>query len=184
MDRRCQILDVPKPARNRGPAPAPSRASRGQEERERASPAGIRLHRDPSPVILHDPFADREADPRARKFLPSVEALEDREDAVQVGPLDPDSIVAHMEQDPVLLLLESDMDAGRVLAPELDRVADEVLEQKGQLKLVTRDGGEGIMRDDGTALLERQPQVVERGPQVGFTVRLSDDPPRLRAPGL
>ena len=65
----------------------------------------------------------------------AVQALEDDEDAVGVLGLDADAVVAHREQ-PVAAARarRATWTRGRLVAAELDGVADQVLEELAQLR--------------------------------------------------
>ena len=98
------------------------------------------LDPDAAVVALDDPLADRQADAAARVLVAAVQALEDAEDALGVARVDPDAVVGHPEQPGVALALGGHLDARRVFGPELDPVADQVLEQLAQLALVAPHG--------------------------------------------
>ena len=90
----------------------------------------------------------------------AVQALEDQEDALDVLRLDTDAVVAHARKanhspgarPPTSI-------ADRFIAAELDRVADQVLEELYQLRFIGHDRRQGISDDDGPALLDGRTQV-------------------------
>ncbi len=129
---------------------------------------------------LHHPLADRQPHPRAGVLVPPVQPLEDLEDPLPVLGRDADAIVAHRE-DPLLTgPLGRDVDARRAVA-ELQRVADQVLEELDELDRVGEHRGQVIMGHhrpllrDGPA--EIGPRLVERrpGPHLPKALRLGGD---------
>ena len=97
--------------------------------------------------------------------LSGVQALEDQEDAILVLRVDADAVVAHGEQPMVSLPAGVHVDLRRRFAAELQRVADEVLEQLGQLRRVGPDGRQFAVRDFGSCLLDARVEVVQGLPQ-------------------
>src|SRR3954453_13534431 len=112
---------------------------------ETRPPAWLRLRPDPAPVSLHDSLADRQAAPRARVLLLGVQPLEDHEDPPRVARVEPDPVIADREHPLLALASGGEVDVGRALAPELDRVADQVLEELADLGAVAPHGGEGVV---------------------------------------
>src|SRR5829696_4432294 len=102
-------------------------------ESERAAFAGLRLHPDPSAVPIDDLLADREADAGARVLGLRVEPLEHHEDPFGVLRIEADAIVRDREDGNVGAFLARHVDARRAFAPELHRIANEVLEELGEL---------------------------------------------------
>jgi hypothetical protein len=95
--------------------------------------------------------------------LRPLQALEDLEDALDVGQLDADAVVAHGEHPVRALAHGLDVDLRRhAIAPELDGVADQVLEHLDHLHLVAAHHGQVALRHRGAALADRQAQVVQR----------------------
>src|SRR5512139_952417 len=83
---------------------------------------------DPAAVILDDLLAHRESDARTGVLVLRVQPLEDQEDPVGVAGIDADAVVGAGELPHLAVEPRPDVHVGRLLAPELDRVADEVLE--------------------------------------------------------
>src|SRR3954449_11866882 len=112
------------------------------EGRTEARSAGVRVQPDPAAVPLDDLLAHRQADAGPGELVLAVQTLEDHEDALAVLGLDADAVVAAAEQ--VLgrravvgaLLLHGQAHGGRLFTAELDRIADEVLEQSGEERLL------------------------------------------------
>src|SRR6267378_7242348 len=95
---------------------------------ERAAGAGLRADPDAPAVALGHLLADREPDAGSRVFAHRMQALEQHEDAVEVLRLDADAVIGDADVPLARFLHRADMDAGHLLAAELERVADEVLE--------------------------------------------------------
>src|SRR5215467_12579381 len=92
-----------------------------------------------------------------------MQPLEYHEDALEVLPLDADAVVGDREAPLALLLLHADVDAQRLVRlPELDRVADQVLEELSELRVVRADLGQIVVGDLGVARLDGRAQIDER----------------------
>src|ERR1044071_2564595 len=122
---------------------------------ELAALARGRRHPDRSAMALDDLLADREADAGAGVFPHRVQPLEDHEDALEVLRLDADAVVGDGDLPRIALVLGADVDARYAGAAELERVADQVLEQLRELHVVHALGGQRIPGDGGPGLLER-----------------------------
>src|SRR3984885_9755224 len=83
---------------------------------------------DPAAEVLDDLPAHRQADARSRVRGPLMQALEDQENAVSILRFDPDSVIGDGKRPERAVALGRDDDARRLLAGELQRVADQVLE--------------------------------------------------------
>ena len=88
-----------------------------------------------------------------------VEPLEQDEHPLAILGGDPDAIIADGERPCAILALGGDVNAQRSFGPKLDGVADQVLEQLGQLGGVADDGREGIVGQVGVTLVDRHPQA-------------------------
>src|SRR3984957_4669742 len=86
---------------------------------------------DPAAEVLDDLPAHGQADPRSRVRGPLVQALKDQENAVSILRLDADSVVGDGKRPERAVGLGRDDNARRLLAPELECVADQVLEDHG-----------------------------------------------------
>src|SRR5687768_5634100 len=104
-----------------------------QREAECRADARLGLDLDAPPVALDDLLADREADAGAVIVAAAVQPLEQDEDALEVFSRDADAVVADPETAHLAVGFGRDVDAHRVLAPELQRIAEQVLEQLQQL---------------------------------------------------
>lgn len=91
-----------------------------------------------------------------------MEALEDDEDAFKILRLDANAIVRHREPPATALAARSDMEPGRLLAAELDSIAQEVLEHVRQLGGVGLHHRELVVGDDGCRLLDGGFEVGQR----------------------
>src|SRR5580704_9537995 len=84
-------------------------------------------------IVLDDLAAHSKSDAGARVGSPVVQPLEDHEDTIRVLGLDADSVVGDREQpEAVVLPVHRDPDDRRAVPTELDRVADQVLEERRQ----------------------------------------------------
>src|SRR5436309_3357603 len=81
---------------------------------------------------VDDSLADGQADTRARVFVGAVQTREHAEDALGLRRVDADPVVPNAEAPAVGHLGRPDADARRLVAGELDRVRDQVLEQLAQ----------------------------------------------------
>src|SRR5947207_11340852 len=123
---------------------------------ERRARAGRRLYPDAAAVAVGDPPADRQADAGAGVLLAAVEPAEHLENALGVALLDADAVVAY--DDVPLTRLVDALDANLrrdVVARELDRVGDQVLQQLADLGRVALHGAERAMGDRRPALEDR-----------------------------
>jgi len=89
-----------------------------------------------------------------------VQALKDDEEAVKVLRINADAIIRDGEDPFVTLSLAREVNARRLLAVELDGIADEVLKQLHQLRPVAHHGGQGIMSHRRLALLYHHLEVM------------------------
>src|ERR1017187_1303796 len=96
-------------------------------ELERSTLPGFRFHPDPPTLALDNLLTKRKTDASAGNFA-SMQALEHAEHPAGVFWIDTDSVVAHREQPPFRIALRRDVDSGRFLASEFDRIGNEVLE--------------------------------------------------------
>jgi hypothetical protein len=92
----------------------------------------LRFNPDLSAVSFDHFFADRKPDARPGIFSSGVQALENTEDSLEILGFNADAVIPDVERPlPVGLLRRTDVNDGAVVSPELDRVADEVLESPG-----------------------------------------------------
>jgi len=88
-------------------------------------------------VALHDALAHRQPDARPFVLVARVQAPEHLQDARGVRGRHPDAVVRHAHQPAVVLPLRTDPHLGRHTGPrELERVADQVLEELAELRRV------------------------------------------------
>src|SRR6476660_5713182 len=110
--------------------------------------ARLGVEPEPTPVVLHDLLAHRQADAGATVGIPAVQALEDHEDLVLVLLVDADAVVAAGELPDVRVPGRTsgrDVHPRRVLPPELHTVGDEILQQLDEKAVVTLDRGQRVM---------------------------------------
>src|SRR5829696_6500129 len=103
---------------------------------------------------LGDLLADRQPDASAGVLVAPVEPLKQDEDALLILRSDPDPIIAYREEPGTVLAGRRDVDTRRLVAPELERVADQVLEKLSQADRIGLDGREEIVGDGRAALLD------------------------------
>src|SRR6185503_5446764 len=137
-------------ARRRGcPRPAGSRSARfsrpsalspsfRQREIEARAIAWTRLHPDAPAMALDHLLADGEADAGARILALVEQPLEHHEDALEILRLDADAVIPHFDLKFGIFFRNADVDARHGVGPELERVADQVLQQLAELHLVAR----------------------------------------------
>src|ERR1700733_2298764 len=106
----------------------PARLERRHGEAEPGAVGDAGVKPDPAAEVLDDLPAHGQADTRARVRGPLVQALEDQENAVSILRLDPDSVIGDRKRPERAVALGRDDDPRRLLALELQRVADQVLE--------------------------------------------------------
>src|SRR5919108_5862379 len=156
------------------------RLPRRQCERERASLARFGLHPDAAGMVLHDLLGDRQTDAGAGIPAATVQALKDQEDALDVLRLDADAVVPQPEKPILPPTLRPNVDEDRLLAAELDSVAEQILEELYQLCLIGHDGRQGVGDDHGPALLNGRTQVHTYRPDhrgaIGGRKTLSPSP--------
>jgi len=85
---------------------------------------------DLSPVSFDDFFADCQPNAGSRILAARMQSLEDHKNTFRILRTDPDAVILYPEQPFFLTLLRADMDRGRMLAAELDGIADQVLEEQ------------------------------------------------------
>src|SRR5580693_8254403 len=107
---------------------------------------------DPAAEVIDDLPAHRQADARARVRGPLVQALEDQENAVSILRLDPDSVIGDGKRPECAVALGGDGDPRRLLAGELQRVADQVLEDDRHQRELGPHHWQGAGLDHGAGL--------------------------------
>src|SRR5580692_5694478 len=112
-----------------------------QGEAEGRSHSRLRLDRNLSAMALHDLLAYRQADARAGKLFPLVQALEHAENSLEILRVDSEPIVLNGEAILLAAIQRSDMDSGSSGILILDGVADQILKQLNKLHLVRQNVG-------------------------------------------
>lgn len=92
-----------------------------------------------------------------------MQALEDQENAVSILRLDPDPVIGDGERPVRPVPLRGDDDARRLLAPELERVAEQVLEHRGHERQLSPHDRQRPGLDHGAGLLDLGGQGRLRG---------------------
>src|ERR1039458_8843859 len=90
--------------------------------------------------------------------------------------VNPDSVVPDRENPPFVLFRGCYVYLRGPLAPVLDRVADQILEQLSQLCPAEKDRGQRIICNGGSAFFNRLAQVGERVPQGVFAIYTLQNP--------
>src|SRR5579885_1919020 len=121
--------------------------SLGQREIKCRTLAGFRFDPDAAPVRLDDLLADGQPDAGAGVFFAGMQALEDLEDPLVVPRIDPDPIVVDGKKPLSVASFRRNVDGGRGLSPEFDRIADQILKQLHQLEFVAGHDSQPVARD-------------------------------------
>ncbi len=127
--------------------------------------AGLRLDPDAPAVPFHDAFADGQPDTRAGIILALVQTLEDDEDALEILRVDTNTVIADREDPVGCLFFDTYMNFRFLLAMKLDGIADQVLEERFQLRIIPHHHWQRVIGQFGLALYERDLQVLEDIPQ-------------------
>src|SRR5215467_7803174 len=104
----------------------------GQGKAEPGAGGGLGIQPDLATVVLDDLLDHGQADARAGVGRPVVQPLEDNKDPVGVLGLDPDAVVAELQQPVPAVRAGRHRNPGRRLPAELQRVANQVLEHRGE----------------------------------------------------
>jgi hypothetical protein len=99
-----------------------------------------------------------------------VQALKDLEDSRVELRIDANPVVADRKHPFVSASLYRYVNAWRLLATELEGVAEEVLEELHELRAVTENGRQGLARHHSASLLESHVEIAERGSEDFFEV--------------
>src|SRR5438132_848988 len=118
---------------------------------ERAAGAGLRADPDAPAVALGDLLTDRKPDAGPGVLAHRMQALEQHEDALEVLRLDADAVVGDADVPLAGLLHRADMDVRPRRAAELERIADQVLEDLREPHHVAVHGGQRVQGDRGTS---------------------------------
>src|SRR3954469_4998327 len=133
----------------------------GNGEAERAPLARLALCPDPPAVLLDDPVAHREPDPRAGVGALPVQAVEGLEDLLGLVGLHTDPVVGHGEPPRALDLAGADLHLRVLAVCELDGVRDQVLEHLAEVAVVGPDGRHLGDLDRRARLLDRPGEHVQ-----------------------
>src|SRR5258708_7379266 len=128
---------------------------------EGAAFAEFRLDPDAPAVTLDHLLADGEPDARSRVFDLVVQPLEHHEDALEVLRLDADAIVLHHEFPVIGFRHTKNIDSGNGCRAELERVADQILQELRELQVVALELRQTLPGD-------RRARLLDRGAQVGY----------------
>src|SRR6202011_2264613 len=122
-----------------------------------------------SAVALHDALADRQAD-TGSSMLASVQPLEDDEHFLGVSGIESRAIVTYREGPLAAGSLGGNMHSGRFVAPELDGISQQVLEEACKLLRMRLHRGQSVVRHFRLDFSDRRVQILERDAQglLGF----------------
>ena len=120
---------------------------------------------------LDDFLADRQTESGAG-ILAAPQPLEGLKNAVEVRLVDADAVVVDGKLPAVAVARRRHANAGRLLAAELDGVAQQVLEELHQLGLISDHAGQGTGFDPRVVLSDRGLEVGRRLHQRGRHVDL------------
>ena len=112
-------------------------------------------------MTVHDLLADRQANARALILLVGMQASEYVEDLILELRVDADAVVADGELPILSVTADVQVNLRRRFTAELQRVAQQVLKQLGQLEQVGPDGRQLAMRDFGSRFLDAPVEVVQ-----------------------
>src|SRR5262245_11716046 len=130
------------------------------------------LRPDPSTVPLHDLLTDRQSDPGPWIFALAVQALKDDKDSIQIFRLDSDAVVPYRYQPVPRFLLGLHAHDRCLTAPELDGVANQILEQLCELCRIPLDLRQRLARDSGARLSDCHLQIGQGPVQRPIAVHL------------
>src|SRR5579875_1367496 len=130
-----------------------------QRETERSALFSAGVQPDPAPEILDDLPAHGQPYTGARIGGPVVQPLEDHEDPVRVFGADPYAVVGYGKRPGFPVACHGYGDPRRPLAPELDRVAYQVLEDRGEERELRRDYRQRAGLDDRAGALDLRLEV-------------------------
>jgi hypothetical protein len=110
---------------------------------------------------FHNFLADCQSDAGTGIFLPAVKPLKDDEDALGVLRGNADAVVSYGERPPIAASAGREVNAGWFIAPELDRVSDQVLEQLSELGAVGHHHRERVVGEKGSILFNGYLQIID-----------------------
>ena len=116
---------------------------------------------DSSAMLLKNPLTDSQTDARSFILSPTMEALKDQKDTVEILGIDANPIVGNGKNPFPILEAGGDMDFGDTVAPVFDGVSDEVLKQLDQLRFDHDEGREGIVGDLRATILNGLAEIVQ-----------------------
>src|SRR5262245_55704770 len=100
------------------------------------TPARNRFDPDPAAVTFDDPLAQCQADAGAGVLFPGVKALKNDEQSRKLARINPDAVVAHRKEPLAVTTTRSNLNGRRMVAMELHRVSDEILEHLRELDAI------------------------------------------------
>src|SRR5262249_25851854 len=113
-------------------------------------------------VALYNLFADRQPNAATGILALGVQALKHLKDALEILWVDADTVVAYRQHPLPALALHPDVNVGRLLAAELQGIADKVLEHLPQLGGIGHYGGKRRRRDHGPTVPDADLKISER----------------------
>src|SRR5208282_4046790 len=122
-------------------------------------------------MSFNDPFADSEADPGTRVFVPRVQSLKNFKEAIRIFFINANAVIGNRKQ-PVLLafLCRYVNDGGYLGSLVFDRVPDEILEDESNLIAFSNNLGKRVICNGRIALLDCDPEVAKGPVERRFAV--------------
>src|SRR5580692_632903 len=136
----------------------------------------LRLQPDLSSLPLHNLLADGKTDSVPRIVLSALQSLKHLKNPLEMPRFDADPVVAHAKDPLAAAALGRYLNDRRsIRPPELDRIADQILEQARHLRVVAPDFRQLGDLDLRSALFDRHPQLPQHAthdvahlPQAGI----------------
>ena len=140
-----------------------------QQEAKHAATPFLRLDPDAAAVPFHNRPADGQSDPGSRKDLLGVQPLNGLKIFSRSAASMPMPLSRTANSHPASCVGGGHVHAWCLQPAELDRVADQILEQLSQLRGIARNGGQRVAAYLGTAVLDFGSQVRQSLLQHGRT---------------
>src|SRR5439155_10645338 len=127
---------------------------------ERGARADFRLDPYLPAVAIDNALTDGETDARTRNS-PAVQPLEHAKNLLVILRRDPDAVILHGDTPQAILPFRGYMNERRAIAPVLDAIADQILEELHEMRLVAENGGQRVTANGRPGFLDRDPAVFE-----------------------
>src|ERR1700732_2005787 len=117
--------------------------------------SGRGFHPDAPAVPLHDLLANRQPDAGARMGAAAVQALEHHENPLEIFRRNTDAVVLHRKVPEYAVRFSMELNLRALIATELDRIGNQVLEQLAQLLRIAHHHRQWPALDLCTAFIGR-----------------------------